>query len=238
LKNINFSLPAGKTIALVGPSGSGKSTILRLLFRFYDATEGHISIDNQDIKQHTQLSLRQAISIVPQDCVLFNDTIAYNIQYGNIAANQADVEAAAKLAAIHDFILQLPEGYNTIVGERGLKLSGGEKQRVAIARALIKKPKLIVFDEATSSLDSETEKDIQASIRQVAKGISTLIIAHRLSTVIDADEILVLAKGEIVERGSHQNLLQLKQRYAKMWQRQQEAAVYQEKLAGTLAEEA
>jgi len=223
LKNITFSVAPGKSVAIVGASGAGKSTISRLLFRFYDVTEGRILINGHDIRDVTQASLRAAIGIVPQDTVLFNDTIHYNIAYGRPQANRNDVEAAAKLAKIHDFVLALPDGYETVVGERGLKLSGGEKQRVAIARTILKAPHILLFDEATSALDTRTEKEIQASLNDVATGRTSLAIAHRLSTVVDSDEILVLDHGEIRERGTHTQLLAQNGLYAAMWQRQQDA---------------
>lgn len=223
LKDVSFSVPAGKSVAIVGASGAGKSTISRLLFRFYDVSGGAVTIDGQDIRQVTQSSLRAAIGIVPQDTVLFNDTIYYNVAYGRPGASPAEVEQAAKLAKIHDFVMALPDGYETIVGERGLKLSGGEKQRVAIARTILKAPQVLLFDEATSALDTHTEKEIQASLKEVAAGRTTLMIAHRLSTVVDADEIIVLEAGEIKERGTHANLLAQGTLYATMWQRQQEA---------------
>jgi ATP-binding cassette subfamily B protein len=218
---VSFAVPAGRTVAIVGPSGAGKSTVSRLLFRFYDVTGGRILIDGQDIRGVEQASLRAAIGIVPQDTVLFNDTIGYNIAYGRPGASQDEIVEAARLARIHDFITGLPEGYETQVGERGLKLSGGEKQRVAIARTLLKGPAIFLFDEATSSLDSKTERQIQTSLREVSRDRTTLIIAHRLSTVVDADEILVLEAGRIVERGRHDALLDLNCRYAEMWRRQQ-----------------
>jgi ABC-type transport system involved in Fe-S cluster assembly fused permease/ATPase subunit len=222
LKNISFHVPPGKTVAIVGSSGAGKSTIGRLLFRFYDVTEGRITIDGQDIRDITQSSLRQAIGVVPQDTVLFNDTIEYNIAYGNPSATITQIEAAASHANIHSFIMSLPEKYQSRVGERGLKLSGGEKQRIAIARTLLKHPSIFLFDEATSALDTQTEKKIQTNLQEVSANHTTVIIAHRLSTVIDADEILVLEQGEIVERGKHAALLAQKGLYATMWQRQQE----------------
>ncbi len=224
LKGVSFSVPKGGTIAIVGPSGAGKSTISRLLFRFYDVSEGAVRIDGQDLKSVTQASLRDAIGIVPQDTVLFNDTVRYNIAYGRAGASMDAVRRAARLAQIDTFIEQLPDGYETTVGERGLKLSGGEKQRVAIARTILKDPPILLFDEATSALDTATEREIQASLRDVSKGRTTLIIAHRLSTVVDADEIIVLEAGAIVERGRHEDLLAAGGVYAEMWQRQQSAA--------------
>ncbi len=220
LKQISFHVPAGKTVAIVGSSGAGKSTIGRLLFRFYDVGEGRITIDGQDIRAIQQDSLRRTIGVVPQDTVLFNDTIDYNIGYGNPKATHAQIEDAARHARIYTFIEALPEKYATRVGERGLKLSGGEKQRVAIARTLLKKPKIFLFDEATSALDTHTEKQIQASLQELSANHTTVIIAHRLSTVINADEILVLDHGEIVERGKHKGLLAKGGLYAAMWQRQ------------------
>ena len=221
LKDISFEIPAGKTVAVVGPSGSGKSTLARLLFRFYDVQSGQILIDGQDIKQVTQASVRQAIGIVPQDTVLFNDTVAYNIAYGQPGASQAQVEEAARAAHIHSFISATPKGYDTMVGERGLKLSGGEKQRVAIARTLLKNPPILIFDEATSALDSANERAIQAELQSVAQNKTTLVIAHRLSTVVEAHEILVMDAGRILERGTHAELLALGGRYAHMWALQQ-----------------
>ncbi|MBO6946742.1 MAG: ABC transporter ATP-binding protein/permease [Rhodospirillales bacterium] len=223
LKNVSFTVPAGKKLAIVGPSGSGKSTISRILYRFYDVGSGSVTIDGDDVAEVTQKSLRAAIGIVPQDTVLFNDTIYYNIAYGRPGAAPAEVEQAARQARIHDFIMSLPDGYQSKVGERGLKLSGGEKQRVAIARTILKDPRILVFDEATSALDSRTEQEILASFKDVSADRTTITIAHRLSTVIDADEILVLLDGEIVERGTHKNLLDQQGTYADMWERQQEA---------------
>ena len=223
LKNVSFTVPPGKTVAIVGPSGAGKSTLSRILFRFYDVTAGSVQIDTQDIRDVTQESLRASIGIVPQDTVLFNDTLYYNILYGRSDATQAEVEQAARMARIHDFIMDLPDGYQTGVGERGLKLSGGEKQRVAIARTILKNPAILLFDEATSALDTHTEKEIQESLREVSSDRTTLVIAHRLSTVIDADEILVLDAGVVVERGRHDELLERGGAYAVMWARQQKA---------------
>ena len=221
LFDVDFSVAAGTTTAVVGHSGSGKSTLARLLFRFYDVDRGVILIDGQDIREVTQTSLRQAIGIVPQDTVLFNDTIAYNIAYGKPGAAQSEIEAAARSAYIHDFILSLPDGYQTMVGERGLKLSGGEKQRVAIARTLLKDPKILVFDEATSALDSQAEQAIQAQLKDIARNRTTLVIAHRLSTIADAQQILVMSQGRIVERGTHTELLAARGLYTDMWERQQ-----------------
>jgi ATP-binding cassette subfamily B protein len=217
LKGIDFTIPAGGKLAIVGPTGAGKSTISRLLFRFYDVTSGRILIDGQDIRNVTQDSVRAAIGVVPQDTVLFNDTIRYNIGYGRPGASQAEIEHAARLAQVHDFVLRLPEGYDTRVGERGLKLSGGEKQRVAIARTILKDPRILVLDEATSALDSRTEQEIQAALNAVTQRRTTLVIAHRLSTVVDADEIIVLQDGLIAERGSHAVLLARAGLYARMW---------------------
>jgi ATP-binding cassette subfamily B protein len=224
LQNFSLEVPAGATVAIVGASGAGKSTLSRLLYRFYDADRGGILIDGQDITDVTQESLRAAIGVVPQDTVLFNDTIRYNIRYGRPEATDDEIVAAAKLASIHDFIMETPDGYDTVVGERGLKISGGEKQRVAIARTILKRPKILLFDEATSALDSRTEKDIQRSLQEVSRNRTTMTIAHRLSTVIHADEIVVLDKGTIVERGRHEELLARDGLYATMWRRQQEAA--------------
>ncbi|CAA7612899.1 ABC transporter ATP-binding protein/permease [Magnetospirillum sp. SS-4] len=235
LAGVGFTVPAGRTLAIVGPSGAGKSTISRLLFRFYDVGDGIIAIDGQDIRDVTQASLRAAIGIVPQDTVLFNDSIRYNIAYGRPGATQDEIEEAARLARIHDFVASLPQGYDTRVGERGLKLSGGEKQRVAIARTILKRPAILIFDEATSALDTHTEKEIQVSLREVSKDRTTLIVAHRLSTVVDADEIVVLEQGRVVERGRHAQLLAAGGRYAAMWRKQQEAALLEERLAGELA---
>jgi ATP-binding cassette subfamily B protein len=231
LRGISFEVPAGHTVAIVGPSGAGKSTISRLLFRFYDVTGGRILIDNQDIRDVTQVSLRSAIGMVPQDTVLFNDTLRYNIRYGRWDATDAEVEQAAGLAQIDHFIKMSPKGYETEVGERGLKLSGGEKQRVAIARTILKGPPILLLDEATSALDSHTEREIQDALDRVSKGRTTLVIAHRLSTIVGADEIIVLDAGRIVERGTHQRLLAQNGLYASMWNRQREAEAAREKLA-------
>ena len=225
LHGISFEIPAGKTVAVVGPSGSGKSTLARLLFRFYDVGAGAITIDGQDIRHVTQGSVRRAMGIVPQDTVLFNDTVRYNIAYGRTNATEGEVEQAAKAAHIHDFIAATPKGYDTMVGERGLKLSGGEKQRVAIARTLLKNPPIVIFDEATSALDSANERAIQAELQSAAQNKTTLVIAHRLSTVVEAHEILVLDAGRIVERGAHSELLALNGRYAQMWALQQSSEV-------------
>jgi len=231
LKGISFEVPAGRTIAIVGPSGAGKSTISRLLFRFYEVTGGRIVIDGQDIRDVTQASLRNAIGMVPQDTVLFNDTVRYNIRYGRWDSSDAEVEQAAGLAQIDAFIRSTPKGYDTEVGERGLKLSGGEKQRVAIARTILKGPPILLLDEATTALDSHTEKEIQDALDRVSMNRTTLVIAHRLSTIIGADEILVLDQGVIVERGTHHQLLLHGGLYASMWNRQREAEAAREKLA-------
>ncbi len=224
LNQMDFCIPAGKKIAVVGHSGAGKSTLSRLLFRFYDLSAGEILIDGQNIATVTQKSLRQSIGIVPQDTILFHESILYNIQYGNPKASQKEVKKAAQMAHIFDFIESLPDGWETIVGERGLKLSGGEKQRVAIARAILKQPKIMIFDEATSSLDSQTEKKILKTLQQVSKKQTTLVIAHRLSTIVDADQILVMENGHIIEQGTHQQLMQQKTAYYQLWQLQQEQA--------------
>ncbi|NCW63927.1 MAG: ABC transporter ATP-binding protein/permease, partial [Betaproteobacteria bacterium] len=220
IKNISFEVPNGKKVALVGPTGAGKSTISRLLFRFYDPKEGAIYVNNQNIKDISQQSLRKMIGVVPQDTVLFNDTIYYNISYGNTEASEEQIYEAAKSADIHNFVMNLPDGYQTIVGERGLKLSGGEKQRVAIARAILKNPSIFFFDEATSALDSTTEKEIQKNLQTISQNRTTLVIAHRLSTAADADEILVLEQGQITERGTHDELLSRNGKYAEMWNKQ------------------
>ncbi|MBB99021.1 MAG: metal ABC transporter permease [Rhodobacteraceae bacterium] len=235
LQGISFEVPAGKTVAIVGPSGAGKSTISRLLFRFYDITGGRITIDGQDLRDVTQASLRGATGMVPQDTVLFNDTVAYNIRYGRNDATDEEVREAARMAQIADFIESLPQGFATEVGERGLKLSGGEKQRVAIARTILKAPPILILDEATSALDTHTEREIQAALDQVSRNRTTVVIAHRLSTVVNAEEILVLEKGRIVERGRHPDLLAANGLYASMWARQQEASEAEERLrAATL----
>jgi ATP-binding cassette subfamily B protein len=222
LFDISFDIPSGHTVAVVGSSGAGKSTLSRLLFRFYDANSGRILVDNQDIRKVTQTSLRASIGIVPQDTVLFNDSIYYNIAYGRPEASREEILHAAQSAHIHDFIISLPDGYDTMVGERGLKLSGGEKQRVAIARAILKNPAILIFDEATSALDSKSEKVIQQELRNVAYNRTTLVIAHRLSTIVDAHQILVMDGGRIVERGTHRELLAKQGTYAQMWALQQQ----------------
>lgn len=220
LKGVSFTVPAGKKVAIVGPSGAGKSTISRLLFRFYDPQKGAIEIDGQNVQDVQQASVRGAIGVVPQDSVMFNASIGYNINYGRAEASQDEIEEAAKLASIDSFIKQLPEGYEALVGERGLKLSGGEKQRVAIARAILKKPSIFLFDEATSALDSQTEKQIQSALNEVSESRTTLVIAHRLSTIVDCDEILVMREGQIAERGTHADLIAMEGLYAAMWARQ------------------
>jgi ATP-binding cassette, subfamily B, heavy metal transporter len=230
LRDLSFTIPAGKTVAIVGPSGAGKSTVSRLLYRFYDVTGGRILIDGQDVAGVTQKSLRAAIGMVPQDTVLFNDTIRYNIRYGRPDATDAEVEAAAKMAQIHDFVMSLPKGYDSLVGERGLKLSGGEKQRVSIARTILKGPAILILDEATSALDSFTEHQIQEALKKVSENRTTLVIAHRLSTVVDADEIIVLDKGKVAERGTHEKLLRKQGIYHAMWNRQRQADEAREKL--------
>jgi len=237
LKDVSFEVPAGKMVAIVGPSGAGKSTISRILFRFYDLTRGAVTIDGQNIKDVTQHSLRAAIGMVPQDTVLFNDTIEYNIRYGRPEATSAEVREAARLAQIHDFIMTLPQGYDSLVGERGLKLSGGEKQRVAIARTILKSPPILMLDEATSALDSHTEKEIQDALERVARDRTSLVIAHRLSTVVRADNIIVLDQGKIVEQGTHPELLSKGGLYASLWTRQREADEARERLAHALEDE-
>jgi ATP-binding cassette subfamily B protein len=236
LKGVSFEVPAGKTVAIVGPSGAGKSTISRLVYRFYDIQEGAIEIDGQDIRKVSQASLRRAVGMVPQDTVLFNETIAYNIGYGKFGASREEVEEAAEAAQIAGFIATLPEGFDTEVGERGLKLSGGEKQRVAIARTLLKSPPILILDEATSALDTHTEREIQASLDDVSKNRTTLVIAHRLSTVVGADEILVLKDGVVAERGRHHELMKLNGLYHSMWERQRAADEARENLAKVVAE--
>jgi ATP-binding cassette subfamily B protein len=236
LHDVSFEIPAGSKVAVVGPSGSGKSTLARLLYRFYEVGKGAVCIEGMDVRNVRQSSLRSAIGIVPQDTVLFNDTVYYNIHYGRPHAAREDVIAAAQAAHIHDFISSLPEGYETRVGERGLKLSGGEKQRVAIARAILKNPRILIFDEATSALDSKSERAIKGELDRIARGHTTLVIAHRLSTIMDADRILVLDHGRIVERGTHQELLARGGAYAQMWalQRQEDAVRAREEAKETL----
>ncbi len=237
LRGVSFDVPPGRTVAIVGPSGAGKSTISRLIFRFYEPQAGSISIDGQNIAEVTQDSLRKQIGMVPQDTVLFNDSIGYNIRYGRWEAREDDVKDAARMAQIDNFLGVVPGGYNAQVGERGLKLSGGEKQRVAIARTMLKAPPILVLDEATSALDTFTEREIQASLDRISKGRTTIVIAHRLSTVVDADEILVLDKGTIVERGNHHSLLEQGGVYAALWTRQREVDEAQEKLRRAAEEE-
>jgi ATP-binding cassette subfamily B protein len=236
LKDVSFEVPAGKMVAIVGPSGAGKSTISRILFRFYEIAGGKVTIDGQNIADVTQRSLRAAIGMVPQDTVLFNDTIEYNIRYGKPDASEAQVREAARNAQIDGFIMTLPQGYDALVGERGLKLSGGEKQRVAIARTILKAPPILILDEATSALDSHTEKDIQDALERIARGRTSLVIAHRLTTVVHADNILVLDQGEIVEQGTHLELLTKGGLYASLWTRQREADEARERLALVLDE--
>ncbi len=231
LKGVSFDLPPGKMLAIVGPTGAGKSTVSRLLFRFYDVTAGRILVDGQDLRALTQTSLRAAIGVVPQDTVLFNDTIRYNIGYGRPGATEDEIVAAAKLAQVHEFVMRLPDGYKTMVGERGLKLSGGEKQRVAIARTILKNPRILILDEATSALDTQTEQEIQAALKRVAENRTVLVIAHRLSTVVEADEIIVLRDGQIAERGNHGALIAADGLYAEMWRRQSEAVAAAEAAA-------
>jgi ABC-type transport system involved in Fe-S cluster assembly fused permease/ATPase subunit len=237
LRNLSFRVPSGKTVAIVGPSGAGKSTISRLLFRFYDVGAGRILIDGQDVAGVTQKTLRAAIGMVPQDTVLFNDTVRYNIRYGRPDASDAEVEDAARLAQVHSFVMTLPKAYEAVVGERGLKLSGGEKQRVSIARTILKSPPILILDEATSALDSMTEREIQTALRQVSRNRTTLVIAHRLTTVVDADEIIVLDQGSIAERGTHAQLLKQRGLYSAMWNRQREAEEVRRRLADIEHEE-
>jgi len=228
LRDVSLTIPSGHKVAVVGASGAGKSTVARLLFRFYDVTSGAVRIDGQDVRSCTQQSLHENIAVVPQDTVLFNESIFFNIQYAKPDASQEEIEKAAKLANIHDFIEKLPQGYETVVGERGLKLSGGEKQRVAIARAVLKNPRIVIFDEATSSLDSQSESMILNAMQEVTQGVTTLVIAHRLSTIVDADSIYVFDQGKVVESGSHRELLNEQGIYANMWALQQEERAAQE----------
>jgi ATP-binding cassette subfamily B protein len=238
LDGLSFEVPAGKMVAIVGPSGAGKSTVSRILLRFYDVADGRVTIDGQDIRDVTQTSLRAALGVVPQDTVLFNDTILYNIRYGRPEATDEEVREAARMAQIDDFIARLPEGYRTMVGERGLKLSGGEKQRVAIARTILKGPPILLLDEATSALDSHTEKEIQDALDQVSRNRTTVVIAHRLSTIVGADNILVLDAGQLVEQGTHAELMAKAGLYASLWDRQRQAEKARQVLAEALAEEA
>jgi ATP-binding cassette subfamily B protein len=237
LDGLSFEVPAGRMVAVVGPSGAGKSTLSRILLRFYDVAGGRVTIDGQDIRDVTQASLRAAIGVVPQDTVLFNDTIRYNVRYGRPDATDMEVEAAARMAQIDAFVRALPEGYRTMVGERGLKLSGGEKQRVAIARTMLKGPPILLLDEATSALDSHTEKEIQDALDQVSKNRTTVVIAHRLSTIVHADNILVLDQGRLVEQGTHAELIAKGGLYASLWNRQRQAERAREVLAEALADE-
>jgi ATP-binding cassette subfamily B protein len=234
LFDVSFNVPPGRKLAVVGASGAGKSTLARLLFRFYEVNGGRVLIDGQDLRSVTQQSLRAAIGIVPQDTVLFNDTLYYNLAYARPEAGREEIAAAARMAQLHDFIAALPAGYDTVVGERGLKLSGGEKQRVAIARAILKRPRILIFDEATSALDSQSEQAILQALRAVATDHTTLVIAHRLSTIVDADQILVLEHGRVREQGTHRELLQRDGMYAQMWalQQQEQAVREEEQLLG------